>query len=674
MSNQITIKRTIPNILHSLYNANDIKTISYLENIMISMYASALLLLAAIISFAVRYFILLQDGRTCLFYSSIFLFLGISFEVATRISLNGNLVTLIISGLASLTFAFIAIGFFDIIGHNLWIVGFIQLMLAIMRVTKTMFNFLVFTIIISNAYVFYHASDVMYFQIFLFLILFIISYGVHNVNIGRYNRIGKQLKEVLENKEEITALYKELTASQDELLAQNNQLIIYNTEIKQNEEKLNYLAYHDILTKLPNRKMLIDQIDFLIQLSKQQFKPFYVVFIDLDNFKKVNDTFGHHNGDLLLKAVGNRMKDSIFDEDLLGRMGGDEFTLILRSKLRQEDVLQYVESISESFLQPFIIDNTKIIISASFGISAFPRDGDDTMELLKSADISMYKAKELGKNNIQLFSKGMQEEVLQKIGMETRLKTALKKQEFFLVMQPQYSVRDNKIRGFEALVRWQCPDLGAVSPMEFIPFAEEMGLIIPLGKWILKTACYKYKLIQEKYHLNACICVNISPVQMKDPKFIEFIKNVLEETGIKPEFLEIEITESVFIASIHETIELLNELKAIGIRIALDDFGSGYSSLRYLKILPIDTLKLDKYFVDDLLWQLPEKHIVGNIIDLAHDLGISIIAEGVEHENQLNYLKNHGCDYIQGFLLSRPLTEDALKTLLDFSVDRFEYL
>lgn len=338
--------------------------------------------------------------------------------------------------------------------------------------------------------------------------------------------------------------------------------------------------------------------------------------------------------------------------------------------MSKQEVFLEIDELRKSFSQPFKIDNTEIRLTASFGISVFPDDGNDASEVLKSADMSMYRAKELGRNNVQFFEKYMRDEIIQKTEMENRLVNAVKNEEFFLVFQPQYVIDSERIRGLEALVRWKSPELGVVNPMKFIPLAEEMRLIIPLGEWILKTACKKFKIFQEQYGMDACISVNVSTVQLKDSNFIQVVKNILDETGIKPECLELEITESIFIESFNEAILLLKELKKIGVRIALDDFGTGYSSLSYLKSLPIDTLKIDKSFVDDLSLNTSQVQIIGDIISLGHNLGVAVVAEGVEYEHQLHYLKEHSCDYIQGYLFDRPLEEEFLSRLFSVRLDK----
>lgn len=477
-------------------------------------------------------------------------------------------------------------------------------------------------------------------------------------------RLNKKMIEVVQQREEIVILYEELSATEQELLGQNQQLLEYNRLLEEKEEKLNYLAYFDSLTELPNRKMVIDRLEMLINFSSQNYLKFFVVFIDLDNFKRINDSMGHYIGDLLLQSVVSRFKTVISNGDMLGRLGGDEFALITQRYIKEEEVFEYVESLRKVLLGPFTIEKTELSITASLGISIYPQDGIDSAELLKCADTAMYKAKENGKNAIQFFRKEMKEEILKKIEFESRLMVAIQNQEISLVFQPQYHSGTKRLRGFEALVRWQSRELGRVNPAKFIQLAEENGFIIPLGEWILKTVCHKIKHIQEKYSGNFLIGMNISAVQIMDPHFVQRVKQTVGEAGVDAKFLEFEITESIFISSMEKAVRVLNELKELGIHIALDDFGTGYSSLIYIQQLPIDTLKIDQSFVANIDNHNSKNQIIGAIISLVHQMDISVIAEGVETDTQLAYLKAHQCDFIQGYLWGQPLDERDLDLLL----------
>ncbi len=477
-------------------------------------------------------------------------------------------------------------------------------------------------------------------------------------------RLNQKYEEIKEQKEELVTLYEELAITEGELFNQNKQLLEYNQDMKENEEKLNYLAFFDVLTELPNRKMIINRLDILITLSMEKKMKFAMIFIDLDNFKRINDSMGHHAGDLLLQEVALRLKAVIHPDDMLGRLGGDEFALIIQRQLEEDEIVTYLESLRKEILKKFYIEKTELTISASFGISVYPRDGDNSTDLLKCSDTAMYKVKEDGKNGVQFFNKEMKDRIFMRMELEKRLLESIENDELYLVYQPQYRSDTKKLRGFETLIRWNSPELGFVSPVTFIPVAEETKFINQMGRWILRTACKKFKELQDKYHFNAILSVNISAVQIMEPSFVHMIIGILNETGVHPYNLEIEITESIFISSMDYVIDVLNQLKNIGINIALDDFGTGYSSLSYLQMLPIDTLKIDKVFIDSIIGQGKDKHIVGPIISLVHQMDISVVAEGVEDTTQLDYLREHNCDCIQGYIWGKPLNEDELNKLL----------
>jgi diguanylate cyclase (GGDEF)-like protein len=480
------------------------------------------------------------------------------------------------------------------------------------------------------------------------------------------SRNERQFKEVTRQKEQLLHLNKEILASEEELKIQNKELQDSYQIIKDGEEKLNFLAFYDTLTGLPNRKMIMDRLDLLVNLSRHNELSFFVVFIDLDDFKKINDSVGHSMGDALIGSVASRLSQLIHENDILGRLGGDEFALIIQQDLKDEDILQYVETLRRSLEEKFCIENHELNIKASFGISKYPRDGINPNELIRCADTAMYKAKETGKNGVYFFQRDMLNEILNRIDFENHMRKALENEEFFLVFQPQYNMDGGTLRGFETLIRWQSPDYGLITPMKFIPIAEDTRLIIPLGQWILSTACRKIAEMVKRYQLpDIILSVNISAIQIDDPGFIGMLKATLEESCLPARNLELEITESVMIKSLEHTRQILTELKTMGVRIALDDFGTGYSSLRYLQLLPIDTLKIDKSFVDNISENEKNKQVIGAIISLVHQMDIIVVAEGVENELQLTYLRDEKCDGIQGFLLAKPLSVQELGNYLE---------
>ncbi|MDP4176980.1 MAG: EAL domain-containing protein [Bacillota bacterium] len=431
-------------------------------------------------------------------------------------------------------------------------------------------------------------------------------------------------------------------------------------------EKLKDLAYFDPLTGIPNRSTILKELNTLIMLSANKGIKFALVFIDLDEFKKINDSLGHNVGDNFLLAVISRINTIIDCEDIIGRIGGDEFALIIKRSLSDEEILKYLQSIQSALNQPFYLENFTLNTSASFGVSIFPRDGSSSDELLKNADMAMYKIKSMGKNDINFFNFEMKNNILKKIDLENNLRKAIGTDEMFIVFQPQYSTKEKKLRGFEALIRWNSPQLGIVRPDSMIPIAEETGLIVILGEWILRNSILMFKRIMNNSNIDAILSVNISTIQFMKTNFIDMIKNVLKETDFDPRHLELEVTESVFITSSEYAANVFRIIKDMGIHIALDDFGTGYSSLNYLQKLPIDILKLDKSFIDDILKSNSENQIVGDIISLMHKMDILVIAEGVETDKQLIYLNNYDCDYIQGFLWGKPLNEEELKSTISW--------
>lgn len=486
-----------------------------------------------------------------------------------------------------------------------------------------------------------------------------------------YRKAYTKYKEEARQNQELTRLYNDVELAKEELSRKNKTLVEYNNLMMENEKKLNHLAFYDVLTNLPNRKMVISRLNYLIDRAKEKPTDLSVVFIDLDNFKMVNDTMGHHAGDLLLQSATSRMKTLINSNDMLGRLGGDEFALIIQQPLSEDEIFVYLESLKDVIEQPFTIEKNKFTITASFGFAVFPEDGNNSIDLLKCADTAMYKAKERGKNSIVRFSKEMNEEITKRMEFENKMMSAIQKDEMFLVFQPQYN-SDKSLRGFETLVRWDSPELGVVNPLEFIPIAEETKFIIPLGEWILKTACNHFMELKSKRECNIILSINISSVQIMQPSFLDMVKSILNQTKFPPNLLEFEITESVFISSMDYVIDILNKLKEMGIMIALDDFGTGYSSLSYLQMLPIDTLKIDKSFIDYINSGNERKLIVGPIISLVHQMNIAVVAEGVENREQLEYLKLHNCDYIQGYIFGKPVIKEDLyelcktKTMINF--------
>lgn len=445
----------------------------------------------------------------------------------------------------------------------------------------------------------------------------------------------------------------------------NNNDEIYVAELQAKQKQLEEIAYHDTLTGLPNRKMIVEQLNEMIQRAEKEHLYFSVVFIDLDNFKQINDIYGHDVGDKYLITVAKTLQKYCNDLDFVGRLGGDEFVLIIQRNLSENKIYKYVNELRKLLSDEVTINDCRSTSSASFGITSFPHDGRDAMELLKYADTAMYNAKDQGKNAISFFNQELYQCLMRKLEFERNLSMALTNRELYLVYQPQYTTQEKTLRGFEALIRWDSPLYGKVNPARFIPIAEETGSIIAIGEWVLRESCQVIEKIArlEKYQ-NLIISVNISAIQVMDAGFLSMVERVLQDTGVNTKNLEFEVTESVFIASLEKVERIISEIRKKGILVALDDFGTGYSSLNYLQKLPITTLKIDKSFVDNIGSNENSGKIIGSLITMTHQLGMNVVAEGVEKENQKDYLLENTCDFIQGYLWGKPLVESEMNRLI----------
>jgi diguanylate cyclase (GGDEF)-like protein/PAS domain S-box-containing protein len=430
---------------------------------------------------------------------------------------------------------------------------------------------------------------------------------------------------------------------------------------KNSEEKINNLQYYDALTEIPNRKLFINTLESEIIVAKDREVKHAVLFIDLDNFKEINDTLGHDYGDKLLKGVAISLKESIREEDFISRVGGDEFFILMRNIEDCTEVTSLCEKLLFSLNNEINIDDKHVYTSASVGITIFPEDGNETSTLLINADTAMYSAKYSGKAKYSFFNKSMSDIVIRRVKIEKGLRLALKNDEFEIYYQPQIDIVNNKIKGFEALLRWDSLELGRLSPVEFIPVAEQCGLIIPIGNWIMKTVYLQNNLWKNKGYLYETIAINLSAIQLESDKFGETLRKIIDQTKINTKFIELEITESILMKDFEKSIKLLTEIRDLGINIALDDFGTGYSSLSYLKQLPINTLKIDKSFIDNISTNKREKAIVDGIIQLAQKIGLDVIAEGVESKDQIQLLKAMGCNQIQGYYFSKPLPANEIE-------------
>jgi diguanylate cyclase (GGDEF)-like protein/PAS domain S-box-containing protein len=427
------------------------------------------------------------------------------------------------------------------------------------------------------------------------------------------------------------------------------------TSMKRYESELEFQASRDTLTGLANRAMLHDCLRQAIVQAKLDALSVWVVFVDLDRFKFINDTLGHRAGDLLLKTLARRLFRCLRPFDTAARLGGDEFVLIMPEHPGQRPDARVLQSVMDAIAAPVSIEGHNFFLTCSLGVAKYPTDGEDSETLIKHADIAMYRAKQSGRNNFQFYTPSMNEQALERLHIESSLRTALERSEFVLHYQPKVDAVSGRITGMEALIRWSHPELGMVSPGRFIGLAEETGLIVPIGAWVTRTACAQNKAWQDAGLPAVRVSVNLSARQFAQRNLVQSIAAVLQETGLEPQYLEIELTESLVMTDVEHAIDMLQQLKLLGVKLSIDDFGTGYSSLAYLKRFPIDVLKIDQSFVRDIAVDFNDAAITVSIISLGHNLKLKVIAEGVETQEQLAYLRNHGCDEVQGYLFSRPV-------------------
>ena len=436
------------------------------------------------------------------------------------------------------------------------------------------------------------------------------------------------------------------------------------TERKTNEARIEYLANHDALTDLPNRNLLNDRIGQAIAQARRTDQHLATLVLDLDRFKFVNDSYGHPVGDALLKAVAARLKVAVREGDTVARLGGDEFVILLTGLADTDAAENVVQKVLEMFTEPFMLIGNELHMSTSIGVSIFPEDGTSSDMLLKTADAALYSAKDKGRNGYQFYTRNMGVQVEERAELENALHQALVRQEFELHYQPKVDLRSGKIYGMEALLRWRRPEIGMMPPDRFIPLAEETGLIVPIGEWVLRTACARLKEWHETGHPDLTMAVNVSARQFRQQSVPELVRNVLADTGLAAEYLELELTESLLMQNREVVVQALEQLKKIGVTLSLDDFGTGYSSLSYLKQFPIDVVKIDQSFIRDVTNSVDGASLTRSIIAMAESLHMTTVAEGVETEGQLGFLNTNHCDAMQGYYFSRPLPQHEMTALL----------
>ncbi len=458
---------------------------------------------------------------------------------------------------------------------------------------------------------------------------------------------------------------REPTAAETRLIDVTTRIAGIAIERKRAEDQISFLAHHDVLTGLPNRSLLKDRLTQAI-LQTQRYNPWVsVVFIDLDNFKTINDSLGHTAGDELLKAVASRMSANVRATDTVVRLGGDEFVILLADQpASPEAVSATLDKIRTAIAEPVPIDGRSLYVTCSVGVATFPNDGVDPETLLMNADAAMYKAKEAGRDNVQFYTTEMNTRVHEKLALQHEMRDGIARSEFTLLYQPQVDMRSGHVFAVEALLRWNHPSLGLMVPNNFVPMAEETGLIVPIGDWVLHEACRQNKAWQDAGLPRVNICVNVSARQFREKNLISRVVHALDESGMEARYLELEITESLIMQDVEQAVAMMKELQNLGVKISIDDFGTGYSSLNALKTFPVARLKIDKSFINNLATNDSDKAVAGAVISLGQKLNLRVIAEGVETAEQVAFLRDNNCDEIQGFYFSRPIGSGAIESML----------
>ncbi|MFC5701422.1 putative bifunctional diguanylate cyclase/phosphodiesterase [Cohnella faecalis] len=489
------------------------------------------------------------------------------------------------------------------------------------------------------------------------LLLMFLLYVLLTQKTKLQKKVNERTVELVEANQHIEATYEELLAVEEELREQYQVL-------EGKEQSLRHMAYHDLVTGLHNRTFFNERLEDQISAAKRSHRSMALLFLDLDQFKLVNDTLGHAFGDLLLNEVGKRLSEELTGEETVSRIGGDEFTIVMPNVCNPDEARQVAERVVGLFQQPFLLHDSEYFITSSIGIALYPEHGEDAATLTKNADKAMYRAKDEGKNNYKFYDSNRNSDVEEKMEIKNSLRRALERDEFDVHYQPQIQVETGQLIGMEALIRWHHPKRGTISPATFIPVAEETGMIVPMGEWILRKACAQNKAWQDAGLPPIRMAVNLSARQFGHNNLLESIRRILEETGLDPQYLELEITENL--AMKDESLPTLTELRSMGITISIDDFGTQHSSLGYLKRLPVNRIKIDRSFIWGIGKDTRDEAIILAMLLVAQRLELSILAEGVETEEQFAFLQKHGCDDIQGFLFYRPQPADLIqKVLLD---------
>ena len=642
MGRKRRIRLSVPAIFRALDTADDENQILKFDNMLVCMFVSPVMIFCAVINFILRYFVYHHDLITTLAENAVFLAFGIFYEIILRTDgkMRERSKAHLIGAVFGVAFFFAAIRFYDLMGPAIWLFGVIPIMLSMMQSTRMLWTYTGVSMFASWCYITFVSAAIYDYgayyyamQFFFFAVLFLVSLAVYRINGNRIKRITGRLNEASEKAE----------------------------ERKRSEETHKQLALYDQLTGLPNRILFFDRLKRALLHADRRGAKIYVLFVDIDLFKMINDTLGHTMGDMLLKKIGDRLTNTVRKSDLVARIGGDEFLIMLQDIESIQDVLSIMKEILLKISDPFIIEQHRMRVSCSIGISKFPDDGEDVEALVKCADLAMYKAKEEGKNRFSFYSQRLTQIVQNEMEMISTMKNALENNEFVLYYQPQINGMTNDVIGFEALIRWNHPTLGLLQPGEFIPLAEKTGLILPIGEWVLKSACAQNKAWQDAGVARVPVSVNISVSQFFSESLEAKIRTVLDETGLDPAYLKLEISEKILARQQQSAKLELERIKSLGIKISIDDFGTGYSSFYYLKQFPIDQIKIPMAFIKGIDRDMKDESIISVILGVAESLDMEVIAEGVETKKQVDFLKSRLCKKIQGFYYSRPLMPDEIK-------------
>lgn len=496
--------------------------------------------------------------------------------------------------------------------------------------------------------------------LFLCILILIVTIPLLIANIIKRRKAEKQTKEV---ESRLKESYAQMEDAFNKVSITQSELETKYKELKSSEAKNRKLAYFDYQTELPNRRAFTNMLEStLFTLSTEE--TIAIMYIDLDDFKNINDSLGHSYGDELIIDVSHRLLEVTDENDFLARFGGDEF-IILTQNLYEGDYDAKIKRIQKVFSYPFVLALKEFFITVSIGVIYAPKNGKTTQNLIKNVDAAMYAAKEAGKNTYCYYDEKINERLLEKIELQSELRRALENNEFIVYYQALINLETDKIVGFEALIRWMHPTRGLISPGEFIPIAEETGLIIPIGRWVLLEACKQLKEWEDMGYSDLSMSINLSARQFKDTDIIQMVHEIVEETKVNPKHLELEITETIALNNLDYSVETIMKLKEIGIQFSLDDFGTGYSSMSYLKVLPVKNLKIDKSFLDTALDNTRDQKIISTIINLAQILKLDVIAEGVEYLDQAIFLKDVYCNKAQGYLYSKPIPKDEARAFIE---------